>query len=72
MKTASKVMVVLVSGATVAFALAYVALTVAGYKPVAVYSGSMEPRIPVGGLAVDLGREPCDRRVRRALQHLEP
>jgi signal peptidase len=52
-KTASKVMVVLVSGAAVTFALAYVALTVAGYKPVAVYSGSMEPKIPVGGLALD-------------------
>jgi signal peptidase I len=52
-KTASKVTVVLVSGAAVALAAAYAVLTVAGYKPVAVYSGSMEPRIPVGGLALD-------------------
>jgi signal peptidase len=53
MKKASKVMVGLLSGAAVAFAVAYAALTVLGYKPVAVYSGSMQPSIPVGGLAVD-------------------
>ena len=52
-KTASKVTVGLVSGSTVAFAVAYAALTVVGYKPVEVYSGSMEPTIPVGGLALD-------------------
>ncbi|HEY8631398.1 MAG TPA: signal peptidase I [Gaiellaceae bacterium] len=53
MKKASKVTVGLLSGAAVAFAVAYAALTVLGYKPVAVYSGSMQPTIPVGGLAVD-------------------
>lgn len=52
-KTASKVTVGLFSGAAVAFAVAYAALTVVGYKPVAVYSGSMQPTIPVGGLAFD-------------------
>ena len=52
-KTASKVTVGLFSGLTVAFAVAYAALTVVGYKPVAVYSGSMEPKIPVGGLVLD-------------------
>jgi signal peptidase I len=52
-KTASKVTVGLISGSTVAFAVAYATLTVVGYKPVAVYSGSMEPSIPVGGLALD-------------------
>jgi len=52
-KTASKVTVALISGSAVAFAVAYAALTVVGYKPVAVYSGSMEPTIPVGGLALD-------------------
>ncbi len=52
-KTASKVTVGLTSGLTVAFAVAYAALTVVGYKPVAVYSGSMEPTIPVGSLALD-------------------
>ena len=52
-KTGSKVTVALISGSAVAFAVAYAALTVVGYKPVAVYSGSMEPTIPVGGLALD-------------------
>jgi signal peptidase I len=49
----SKVTVGLVSGSAVAFAVAYAALLVSGYQPVAVYSGSMRPTIPVGGLAVD-------------------
>jgi signal peptidase I len=53
LKTASKVTVSLLSGAAVAFAAVYVALTVLGYRPVAVYSGSMEPTIHVGGLALD-------------------
>lgn len=52
-KTASKVTMGLLSGSVVAFALGYAVLTVAGYKPVAVYSGSMRPTIPVGGLALD-------------------
>lgn len=51
--TASKVTMGLISGSVVAFAVAYAALTVTGYKPVAVYSGSMRPTIPVGGLALD-------------------
>jgi signal peptidase len=52
-KMASKVTVGLLSGAAVAFAVAYAVVTVVGYKPVAVYSGSMQPTIPVGGLALD-------------------
>lgn len=52
-KTASKVTVGLFSGLTVALAVTYAALTVVGYKPVAVYSGSMQPTIPVGGLVFD-------------------
>ena len=53
MNKASKVTVGLLSGVAVAFAVAYAVLTVAGYKPVAVYSGSMQHSIPVGGLALD-------------------
>ena len=52
-KTASKLTVGLLSGAAVTFAAAYVGLTAVGYKPVAVYSGSMRPTIPVGGLVLD-------------------
>jgi len=71
-KTASKVTVILVSGATVAFAVAYVALTVSGYKPVAVYSGSMEPRIPVGGLALDRAIPSKDVRVGDVITFSDP
>jgi len=37
----------------VASVLAYAGLLVGGYKPIAVYSGSMVPTVRVGGLAVD-------------------
>jgi len=40
-------------GVVVACVLAYAGLLVTGYKPIAVYSGSMVPTIRVGGLAVD-------------------
>jgi signal peptidase len=42
----------LLGGLAVLSVAAYVALLVAGYRPVAVYSGSMVPTIPVGGLAL--------------------
>lgn len=41
----------LVTGLAVLAAFAYVALFLAGYRPVVVYSGSMEPGLPVGTLA---------------------
>jgi signal peptidase len=41
------------SGVVVACVLAYAGLLVSGYKPIAVYSGSMVPTVQVGGLAVD-------------------
>jgi signal peptidase I len=71
-KTASKVTVVLVSGAAVAFAAAYVALTIAGYKPVAVYSGSMEPKLPVGALALDRAIPSQDVRVGDVITFSDP
>ena len=43
----------LLAGSVVALVIAYAGLIVAGYRPVAVYSGSMTPTIGVGGLAVD-------------------
>ena len=72
MKKASKVTVGLLSGAAVAFAVAYAALTVVGYKPVAVYSGSMEPTIPVGGLAVDRAIAARDVRVGDVITFSDP
>jgi signal peptidase I len=52
-RTAARVTTALVAGAVVTFVAAYAALLVAGYKPVAVYSGSMRPTLGVGSLAVD-------------------
>src|SRR5438067_11228392 len=52
-RTAARVTTVLVAGAVVTFVAAYAALLVVGYKPVAVYSGSMRPTLGVGSLAVD-------------------
>ena len=43
----------LLAGLVVVLVGAYAALQVAGYKPVAVYSGSMQPTLAVGSLAVD-------------------
>jgi signal peptidase len=71
-KKASKVTVGLLSGAAVAFSVAYAALTFAGYKPVAVYSGSMEPSIPVGGLAVDRAIDSHDVRVGDVITFSDP
>ena len=53
LRTMGKVTVGLFAGSAVAFAVVYAALIAAGYRPVAVYSGSMRPTIPVGGLALD-------------------
>jgi signal peptidase I len=41
----------LATGLAVLASIAYVALFLAGYRPVVVYSGSMEPEISVGSLA---------------------
>jgi signal peptidase len=43
----------LLAGLAVVFVLAYAMLFLLGYRPVAVYSGSMVPTIGVGSLAVD-------------------
>jgi signal peptidase len=49
----ARVTTALLAGAVVAFVAGYVALLAAGFKPVAVYSGSMRPTLGVGSLAVD-------------------
>jgi signal peptidase len=43
----------LLCGLTVLLAITYSALPLVGYHPLAVYSGSMVPAIPVGTLAID-------------------
>lgn len=52
-RTIARVTTALVSGAVVTLVTAYAGLLVAGYRPVAVYSGSMRPTLGVGSLAVD-------------------
>jgi signal peptidase I len=52
-RTMARVTTALIAGAVVTFVAAYAGLLVAGYKPVAVYSGSMVPTLGVGSLAVD-------------------
>jgi signal peptidase I len=68
----SKVTVGLVCGSAVAFAVAYAALLVGGFKPVAVYSGSMRPTIPVGGLALDRPIPAADVRVGDVITFNDP
>jgi signal peptidase len=43
----------LLAGSVVALVVSYAGLIVAGYRPVAVYSGSMAPTIGVGALVID-------------------
>jgi signal peptidase len=52
-RTATRVTTALFSGAVVTALAAYAALLVAGYRPVAVYSGSMVPTLRIGSVAVD-------------------
>jgi signal peptidase len=52
-RTITRAAATLSSGVVVALVLAYAGLLVAGFKPIAVYSGSMVPTVQVGGLAVD-------------------
>src|SRR2546430_162105 len=53
LSTFARQTVSLLSGLTVLLALAYGVLLLAGFKPAAVYSGSMAPTLPVGSIAFD-------------------
>jgi signal peptidase len=72
LRTVSKVTVGLFAGSAVAFAVVYAALLAGGYRPVAVYSGSMTPTIPVGGLAVDRTISAKDVRVGDVITFNDP
>ena len=52
-RTITRTAATLLSGLAAAAVFAYLALIALGYKPVAVYSGSMVPTLRVGSLAVD-------------------
>jgi signal peptidase I len=62
----------LIAGSVVALAAGYAALLVAGLKPVAVYSGSMEPKLAVGSLAVDRPIDATDVRVGDVITFPDP
>lgn len=62
----------LIAGSVVALAAGYAALLVGGYKPVAVYSGSMEPKLHVGSLAVDRPMDSSDVRVGDVITFPDP
>src|SRR5919109_4086855 len=62
----------LCSGVVVACVLAYAGLLVIGYKPIAVYSGSMVPTVQVGGLAVDRVVPARDVRVGNVITFQDP
>ena len=53
LRTTARVTTALLAGAVVTLVAAYAALLAIGFKPVAVYSGSMRPTLGVGSLAVD-------------------
>lgn len=72
LRTMGKVTVGLFAGSAVAFAVVYAALVVGGYRPVAVYSGSMRPTIPVGGLALDRVVRATDVRVGDVITFSDP
>jgi signal peptidase I len=72
LRTMGKVTVGLFAGSAVAFAVFYAALVVGGYRPVAVYSGSMTPTIAVGGLAVDRTISAKDVRVGDVITFNDP
>jgi signal peptidase len=72
LRTMGKVTVGLFAGSAVAFAAAYAALIVGGFRPVAVYSGSMTPTIAVGGLAVDRTIQAKDVRVGDVITFSDP
>lgn len=53
LRTVTRATAGLLAGSIVALAVAYAGLIVAGYRPVAVYSGSMTPTLGVGSVAID-------------------
>ena len=62
----------LVAGLVVVFVAGYAALLVTGFKPVAVYSGSMAPELGVGSLAVDRAIDASDVRVGDVITFPDP
>jgi signal peptidase I len=53
LRNIARVTTALVAGAVVTLVIGYAGLLAVGFRPVAVYSGSMRPTLGVGSLAVD-------------------
>jgi signal peptidase I len=62
----------LFAGLVVALAVVYAALLAAGFKPVAVYSGSMTPELGVGSLVFDRVTDARDVRVGDVITFNDP
>jgi signal peptidase I len=62
----------LLAGVAVVSVAAYAALLVAGFKPVAVYSGSMVPTMQVGSIALDRPVSASDVRVGDVITFQDP
>ena len=61
LRTTSKVTVGLFAGSAVAFAVFYAVLVAGGYRPVAVYSGSMTPTISAAYKTAKATADPAKR-----------
>ena len=71
-RTITRTAATLSSGLAAVGVFAYLALIVLGYKPVAVYSGSMVPTLRVGSLAVDRSVPSASVRVGDVITFADP
>jgi signal peptidase len=71
-RTITRTAAMLLAGLAAAAVSAYLALIVLGYKPAAVYSGSMVPTLRVGSLAVDRSVPSASVRVGDVITFADP
>jgi len=71
-RTMTRTAACLLSGLAAVAVFAYLALVALGYKPAAVYSGSMVPTLKVGGLALDRTVQSRDVRVGDVITFSDP
>ena len=71
-RTVTRAATSLFAGFVVALVVGYAGLVVAGYRPVAVYSGSMTPTLRIGSLAVDRPIAARDVRVGDVITFSDP
>jgi signal peptidase len=71
-RTITRTAATLLSGLAAVAVFSYLALIVLGYKPVAVYSGSMVPTLEVGSLSVDRSVPSASVRVGDVITFADP